>query len=441
MQYKLYLIFGMILFLGWSELNAYSGEKEIPTSNEKGFYQGKMQLTVSGGIPWMLSGSFIDSVTENNKLTIPIWSNPYRAGIWMYSQSEMNSPRISSPYSYSIRENYGITERFAVGFRGDVRGYFAHGYSSSGHYLTLIRFLQENNYADRRFQEAFSDQFNEKYILTKEKKITALFYTGGIEGEFHFYPLNRFDPFLAAGYGQGRDLAYESRVDQLSLTAGINIYINDYFSIRTGFDHSVIKVSKTNDGYFLRKSPHEGILNDSRFEFGFSFSFSHLPTLPESDKSSEVVRLYRELQKIPEIELRIRDNHLTVIFLQDAIFPSGSDQMFSAGVRSVEKVAAILVRSNLLGFIVEGHTDSIPVRPGSKLVDNYRLSFQRADQVALILKKAGIADDRLGIRSFGPDKPRASNDTEAGRRINRRIEIVLLGDVKGIPELQNVPGW
>lgn len=56
---------------------------------------------------------------------------------------------------------------------------------------------------------------------------------------------------------------------------------------------------------------------------------------------------------------------------------------------------------------------------------NMSLSVDRANAVKLYLANAGIASDRLTAKGFGATQPTASNDTESGRALNRRVEIKL----------------
>jgi len=72
-------------------------------------------------------------------------------------------------------------------------------------------------------------------------------------------------------------------------------------------------------------------------------------------------------------------------------------------------------------FTVEGHTDSV----GSAKL-NQSLSEKRANSVRDFLVKEGIAGDRLSAIGYGEDKPIATNNTRAGRKENRRVEINLI---------------
>jgi outer membrane protein OmpA-like peptidoglycan-associated protein len=75
---------------------------------------------------------------------------------------------------------------------------------------------------------------------------------------------------------------------------------------------------------------------------------------------------------------------------------------------------------------VEGHTDSV----GSDAY-NQRLSEQRAESVRDYLLSQGLKGDILTAKGFGETSPVASNDTASGRQQNRRVELVVSGEVIG----------
>jgi outer membrane protein OmpA-like peptidoglycan-associated protein len=87
---------------------------------------------------------------------------------------------------------------------------------------------------------------------------------------------------------------------------------------------------------------------------------------------------------------------------------------------AVQSVAQTLVQYPSTFIDVYGHTDSI----GSAAV-NQRLSEQRAKTVAATLQTMGVQGARIETRGFGYTMPVASNDSEAGRAQNRRVEIRL----------------
>ena len=71
---------------------------------------------------------------------------------------------------------------------------------------------------------------------------------------------------------------------------------------------------------------------------------------------------------------------------------------------------------------IEGHTDSVLSKRG---ISNQQLSDERAGAVKDYLVKKGINANQLEAKGFGDTEPMASNDDEAGRAQNRRVELLL----------------
>jgi chemotaxis protein MotB len=91
---------------------------------------------------------------------------------------------------------------------------------------------------------------------------------------------------------------------------------------------------------------------------------------------------------------------------------------------------------------VEGHTDNVPLVPGSRYQSNRELSLARAmSVVTLLVEEGAIPSDQIAASAYGDYKPRASNVTEKGRRMNRRVDILLVKDFpyKGQPTVEKVP--
>ncbi len=87
----------------------------------------------------------------------------------------------------------------------------------------------------------------------------------------------------------------------------------------------------------------------------------------------------------------------------------------------ITSMVEMLKKHPELRISIEGHTDS----QGSASY-NQKLSDSRAAAVKQALLKLGIADDRLIYKGWGESKPAYSNETEANKKLNRRVEFVLL---------------
>jgi outer membrane protein OmpA-like peptidoglycan-associated protein len=116
-----------------------------------------------------------------------------------------------------------------------------------------------------------------------------------------------------------------------------------------------------------------------------------------------------------------------IVNMSDVLFDFDKYTLKPEAREKLAKISGILLAYPGLKIQVEGYTDSI----GS---DDYnlRLSEQRAISVRDYLVQQGVAMDSVGAVGFGKDNPVASNSTAAGRQLNRRVEMVVSGDVIGI---------
>jgi outer membrane protein OmpA-like peptidoglycan-associated protein len=130
-------------------------------------------------------------------------------------------------------------------------------------------------------------------------------------------------------------------------------------------------------------------------------------------------------QRVNELEARPTDRGL-VLTLGDVLFEFGESSLRPEGMKSMDDLANFLQEYPERNIMIEGFTDNI----GSEAF-NMNLSRQRANSVKSELLYRNIAESRIQTRGFGFQHPVASNDTEAGRQQNRRVEIVI-SDRNGI---------
>lgn len=111
----------------------------------------------------------------------------------------------------------------------------------------------------------------------------------------------------------------------------------------------------------------------------------------------------------------------TLVF-HDILFNHDSSGLRQASLPVLQRLARFLKRNPGLRVRISGHTDNT-----GKRGYNLTLSRQRAAVVRGFLIKANIEARRMTVAGYGPDKPLASNNTAAGRRRNRRVEVKILG--------------
>lgn len=113
-------------------------------------------------------------------------------------------------------------------------------------------------------------------------------------------------------------------------------------------------------------------------------------------------------------------NLLAVTFKGDVTFDTDSTVVRPGLLSEIDRVATVLNQYPDTYVRVEGHTDST----GSEEY-NMDLSTRRANSVKNLLVQRGVADSRIEVVGFGESMSVASNDTEAGRQKNRRVEIKI----------------
>jgi outer membrane protein OmpA-like peptidoglycan-associated protein len=114
-----------------------------------------------------------------------------------------------------------------------------------------------------------------------------------------------------------------------------------------------------------------------------------------------------------------RDGDVIKLNLPDGVtFDFGKANLKSQFYPALDNVASTLAEFNQTIVEVSGHTDSI----GSDAA-NQTLSVQRANAVGNYLIGRGLVRERFEIVGFGETRPVASNDTDSGRALNRRVEI------------------
>lgn len=127
------------------------------------------------------------------------------------------------------------------------------------------------------------------------------------------------------------------------------------------------------------------------------------------------------------LEVQERAEGLALVLPSTITFRSGSSDLTKSGQNVLVSLAKTL-RAKFSGrtISIEGHTDSQPIRR-SKFGTNWRLSTERAESVRSFLSKQGLGGKgRVRVVGYGPTAPVSSNAKEAGRKKNRRVEVVIL---------------
>jgi len=148
----------------------------------------------------------------------------------------------------------------------------------------------------------------------------------------------------------------------------------------------------------------------------------------------QLLERFRPLIDTGRLRVKIADGRMVVELATDVLFASGSAKLSAEGKKAVREVAAVLASVPERGFQVEGHTDNLPIHT-KRYRSNWELAAARAIRVVQAMVAAGLQPERVSAASYAEFKPAAKNKTAAGRKTNRRIEIVV------VPDLSSLPGF
>jgi chemotaxis protein MotB len=138
-------------------------------------------------------------------------------------------------------------------------------------------------------------------------------------------------------------------------------------------------------------------------------------------------RMTKEERKLVVSSMRHDAMGVRISLAAATFFPAGSAKMRLPALKSLDKIAEILARSNRK-IIIEGHTDDLPV-VGGQFESNWELASLRATSVVRYLTKIhGISPQRLAAISYADTRPIVPNTNEESRAQNRRIEILIVNE-------------
>jgi outer membrane protein OmpA-like peptidoglycan-associated protein len=143
----------------------------------------------------------------------------------------------------------------------------------------------------------------------------------------------------------------------------------------------------------------------------------------ESEKAELRKRLLDQLNSVLQTTDSARG---LIVNMSDVLFDTGRYTLKPAAREKLAKISGIVLAHPGLNLQVEGHTDSVGTTEYNQL-----LSEQRASSVRDFLVQQGVSPASVTAFGFGESQPVATNDTAEGRQRNRRVELVVTGDVIG----------
>jgi len=152
----------------------------------------------------------------------------------------------------------------------------------------------------------------------------------------------------------------------------------------------------------------------------------------------DVVARFQSLMDGGQLSVSIVRGRLVINLPQDILFESGSATLGREGQGVISQVGVVLSEFPERRFQVEGHTDNVPIAT-ARFASNWELSSARALAVVRLLAQQGVPSASLSGAAYGEHQPVAANEDRESRRLNRRIEIVMLPNLDVIATAQ-VPG-
>src|SRR5690606_21604678 len=142
-----------------------------------------------------------------------------------------------------------------------------------------------------------------------------------------------------------------------------------------------------------------------------------------------VMNLKGAIGNLDDKDINIKvDKGVVYIDISDKLlFSTGKYEVTPAAKTVLGKVALVLKNQPDIEFMVEGHTDNVPLRGSGVILDNWDLSVKRATSVVRLLQKEyGMDPTKMAAAGRGEYLPITDNTTAEGRAANRRTRIVIL---------------
>jgi chemotaxis protein MotB len=147
----------------------------------------------------------------------------------------------------------------------------------------------------------------------------------------------------------------------------------------------------------------------------------------DSVNLSLVMNLKRSLADIndEDVSIEVKKGVVYISISDKLMFASGSARVSTKAEAVLAKVAKVVNDHKGLDILVEGHTDAVPIST-PEFKDNWDLSAMRATSVVRLLQtKFGVDPERMTAGGRGEFEPQTCNNSRAGRKQNRRTEIIV----------------
>jgi OOP family OmpA-OmpF porin len=293
------------------------------------------------------------------------------------------------------------------------------------------RFFGNNFSLDLEYDEIESEYLDYNIAVPGATYDNWKLSTLGLMGRYYITDWD-FRPFIGAGVGRTkhRSVLDEGDDTALSLAVGLQGQLAKHFSVR-----AQAMWRNDNDGTSLAPRGH---FQDFFYSIGLSYDFGGVdapppapaapaaPPPPPANPDLDGDGVPNERDKCqntrPGAVVDLDGCEVeAVISLDGVYFDFDKATLRPEGIAVLNEAAALLKTNDRVVVEVAGHTDSV----GSEEY-NQGLSERRANTVRDYLVSQGITATRLTARGYGEVQPVATNDTDEGRQLNRRVELIVL---------------
>ncbi|MCI4671370.1 MAG: OmpA family protein [Bacteroidia bacterium] len=201
---------------------------------------------------------------------------------------------------------------------------------------------------------------------------------------------------------------------------------------KAGLESQISSANAKNDSLSAAFSELEKNLNMSKQEI-VDLSKTIAENKKEISELETAINEVFETYNPSDINVEEREGKLYIALSNAILFDAGRDKLTKESEELIGKMAEVFNKNGKLSVMVEGHTDSDPVKiHRNKFKDNWSLSAARALAVVRSLEEAGVSTKRLTATGKGDTMPIAPNDTKENKEKNRRTEFVIVPDVEGL---------
>lgn len=144
----------------------------------------------------------------------------------------------------------------------------------------------------------------------------------------------------------------------------------------------------------------------------------------------EIAGKFASMVESGKLSVKIRDGKMVIELANNILFDSGSTRIKDDGEAALKELGGVLQQIKKRDFLVAGHTDDV-----GKAEANWELSTQRAVEVVQFLEESGVDPTKLAAAGYGEYDPVASNETDEGKALNRRIEIIMMPNLEELPSI------